>query len=81
MISGLSDGGFIIQKTNKYFTDSEKHHIIQEFLNSGSTKNEIWKKYTGQEHEHGLLLRWMRKLGYSDFQKVEYLPLYLKIIF
>lgn len=67
VISGLRDGKFIIQKPNKYFTDSEKHHIIQEFLNSGSTKNEIWKKFTGQELEHGQLLRWMRKLGYSDF--------------
>jgi transposase-like protein len=64
-ISGLRSGKIIIQKPNKYFTDSEKHQIIQELLDSGCTKAEIWEKYTGQEEEHGQLLRWMRKLGYD----------------
>ena len=26
---------------------------------------DIWEKYTGQEEEHGQLLRWMRQLGYN----------------
>ena len=65
VISGLKTGKIIIQKPNKYFTDSEKHHIIQELLSSGCTKREIWEKYTGQEEEHGQLLRWMRQLGYD----------------
>jgi len=56
----------IIQKASIYFTDSEKHQIIQELISSGCTKQEIWQKYTGQEEEHGSLLRWMRKLGYID---------------
>jgi hypothetical protein len=64
-ISGLREGKIIIQKPNKYFTDSEKHQIIQELLDSRSTKAEIWQKYTGQNEEHGQLLRWMRKLGYD----------------
>jgi len=64
-ISGLKDLK-IIQKPTRYFTDSEKHLIIQEMLKTGCTKREIWEKYTGQEEEHGLLLRWMRKLGYDD---------------
>ena len=64
-ISGLTEGK-IIKKPNKYYSDSEKHLIIQEMLKTGITKREIWEKYTGQEEEHGLLLRWMRKLGYDD---------------
>lgn len=68
-ISGLRSGKIIIQKPNKYFTETEKHQIIQELINSGRTKAEIWKKYTGQEAEHGQLLRWMRKLGYDTSVK------------
>ena len=69
VISGLKTGKIIIQKPNKYFTDSEKHHIIQELLSSGCTKREIWEKYTGQEEERGQLLRWMRALGYDTSVK------------
>lgn len=65
LISGLTDLK-IVRKPNKYFTDSEKHLIIQEMLETGCTKVEIWEKYTGQQEEHGQLLRWMRKLGYDD---------------
>lgn len=50
---------------NKYFTDSEKHHIIQEYLRLKCSKREIWQKYTGSPNEHGHLLMWMRKLGYN----------------
>ncbi|QQS30858.1 MAG: hypothetical protein IPM47_08020 [Sphingobacteriales bacterium] len=69
LITGLKSGKIIIQKPNKYFTDSEKHHILQELLSSGSTKQEIWEKYTGQQEEHGQLLRWMRQLGYDTSVK------------
>jgi transposase len=55
----------IIQKAGKYFTETEKHLIIQELISSGCTKAEIWEKYTGQNEEHGQLLRWMRQLGYD----------------
>lgn len=65
VISGLTDIK-IVKKPMKYFTDAEKHLIIQEMLKTGCTKRDIWEKYTGQEEEHGLLLRWMRKLGYDD---------------
>jgi transposase len=68
-ISGLKEGKIIIQKPNKYFTETEKHQIIQELLESGCTKVEIWQKYTGQNEEHGQLLRWMRKLGYDTSVK------------
>jgi hypothetical protein len=53
-------------RENKHFSNSERHMIIQEFISSGSTEQEIWEKYTGQREAHGHLVRWMRKLGYSD---------------
>jgi transposase len=55
----------IIQKSQKDFSESEKHAIIQELIETKCTKAEIWEKYTGQEEEHGQLLRWMKKLGYN----------------
>lgn len=69
-ISGLRDDKIIIKKGYKYFTDSEKHHIIQELLATGCTKAEIWEKYTGQDEEHGQLIRWMRKFGYDTPKKI-----------
>ncbi len=68
-ISGLRSDKIIIKKPNKYFTESEKHQIIKELLSSGCTKTEIWQKYTGQNQEHGQLLRWMRQLGYDSSVK------------
>jgi len=55
----------IIQKAGKYFTEDEKHKIIQELISTQCTKVEIWEKYTGEEEEHGQLLRWMKQLGYN----------------
>ncbi len=55
----------IIQKASKYFSETEKHAIIQEFLERQCSKADIWEKYTGNNREHGHLLRWMRQLGYS----------------
>lgn len=54
----------IVKKAGKYFTPEDQHAIIQEMISNGLSKKEIWKKYTGQEEEHGQLLRWMKKLGY-----------------
>jgi hypothetical protein len=53
-------------KENKHFSNSERHKIIQEFMTSGCSQQEIWEKYTGHKQEHGHLVRWMRKLGYCD---------------
>jgi hypothetical protein len=80
VISGLRSGKVIIQKPNKYFTETEQHQIIRELLDSGCTKAEIWEKYTGQEEEHGQLLRWMRKLGYDSSVKTRRPNLDSKII-
>jgi hypothetical protein len=52
-------------ETRLFFTEEEKHFILQDYFSSEKTKREIWEKYTGQPNEHGHLLRWMRQLGYS----------------
>lgn len=57
-----------IRITRNYFTEDQKHSIIQDYLTSGQTKQCIWRKYTGHKEEHGQILTWMRKLGYIDQQ-------------
>jgi hypothetical protein len=52
-----------------YLTVDQKHTLIKEMLAGDLTKREIWKKYTGQEEEHGHILRWMRKLGYISNER------------
>jgi hypothetical protein len=54
----------IIQKSGKYFTETERHAIIQEMVKNNWTKQYAWMLYTGELEERGQLLRWMRKLGY-----------------
>ena len=53
-------------KTQKifHFSEDEKLQIIEDYLQSGETKQAIWKKYTGRTREHGLILRWMHEYGY-----------------
>lgn len=58
----------IVKKAGKYFSVEDQHKIIQEMISNGCTKRAIWKKYTGQEEEHGQLLRWMKKLGYGSYR-------------
>lgn len=55
----------IIQKSQQYFSESEKHLVIQDYLASKLSKQFIWQKYTGALKEHGTLLKWMRQLGYA----------------
>ena len=47
----------------QHFSIEEQHFIIKEYLRSGVSKDEIWRKYTGKA-DHGCLIRWMRNLGY-----------------
>ena len=59
-------------KRRKYdhFSEEDKRMIIEDYLQSGESKRAIWKKYTGQDSDHGLLLYWMYKYGYfSDSKK------------
>lgn len=53
-------------RSGNYYSHSEKCQIIEDYLSSGCSKREIWEKYTGQQVEHGQLLRWMRQLGYDS---------------
>ncbi|MBK9543386.1 MAG: hypothetical protein IPO49_13950 [Bacteroidetes bacterium] len=56
----------IVQKVIRFFTEEEKHKIINDLISTGCTKTEVWKKYTGEEQEHGQILRWMKELGYDS---------------
>lgn len=47
----------------QHFSIDDQHFIIKEYLRSGVSKDEIWRKYTGKA-DHGCLIRWMRNLGY-----------------
>lgn len=64
-ISGQMGIKNIMPKSGKYYSTTEKHQIIEAYLTSGCSKRDIWEKYTGQQEEHGQLLRWMRMLGYD----------------
>lgn len=62
------------QQCKHFFSDAEKHQIIQELLSSRRTKQDVWQQYTGEAEEHGQLLAWMRKLGYNtNYKKQPYL--------
>jgi len=52
-------------------SEAEKRQIVEDYLQSGLTKQAIWEKYTGRKEEHGQILRWMREYGYlsKDEQK------------
>ncbi|MEO5583608.1 MAG: hypothetical protein ABIR66_13025 [Saprospiraceae bacterium] len=64
-----------IRKARNLFTETERHQIIQELISIRSTKEEIWKKYTGVQEDHGQILNWMRKIGlqYKNQDKKVYI--------
>ena len=53
-------------KTGKDFSWSEREMIVKDYLSSKETKQSIWEKYSGQQEEHGQLIKWMRHLGYVE---------------
>ena len=61
--------GQTISKNCNIYTEELKHQMIQELLSTGSTKAEIWRKYTGYKKEHGLIAKWMLQLGYTIIAK------------
>jgi hypothetical protein len=71
LISGLNEVNSF-RKQKRYFTDEQKHTIIQEMLSSGQTKTAIWQKYTGEKQDHGHILRWMRILGYNITERLNF---------
>ncbi len=54
---------------SKDFNREERIEIIEEYLSKDISKNDIWRKYTGYDSDHGGLLRWMLQLGYQDKPK------------
>jgi transposase len=46
-----------------WFSESEQCDAIEEYLRSGLSKNDFWLHYRGKA-DHGVLTRWMRRLGY-----------------
>jgi hypothetical protein len=53
-------------KFSKFFRfwEPEKRVMIEDYLRGGLTKKEVWAKHTGRSKDHGVMLRWMRELGY-----------------
>lgn len=49
---------------------TERRQIVEEYIASGKTKQNIWKNHTGQEKEHGQLTRWMRELGFTNSNNI-----------
>lgn len=66
----------IIPKSSRFFTNEEKHEVIEDYLSSGQSKEFIWRKYTGKS-DHGSMLRWMRDLGYN-IESNEIRPMFAK---
>lgn len=54
------------QRPSQYFSTQQKHTIIKAYLESGKSKQAIWKEFTGDHRERGKLLKFMRQLGYIE---------------
>lgn len=48
------------------FSESDKHLIIRDYLESGETKAFIWEKYTGRQSGAYQISRMMMQLGYQE---------------
>ena len=59
---------FVVKKSFT-FSEAEKRMILDDYLQSGLTKQAIWEKYTGCKREHGRILEWMHKYGYCSDHK------------
>ena len=51
----------IVVKNSFTFSESDKRMIVEDYLQSGLSKCEIWEKHTGCKREHGRILEWMHK--------------------
>jgi hypothetical protein len=54
----------------QHYSDSERHLMVRKYLESGQSKVDFWRSETGKK-DHGLLLHWMRELGYLGADGVE----------
>lgn len=55
----------------RHFSVSKKEEIIEYYLSHNHTKQYVWHKFTGDAHEHGQILHWMRQLGYRNESEVK----------
>jgi transposase-like protein len=53
------------RKRHLRFSENKKRAIVEDYLQNGMNKTEIWEKHTGRLKENGSILRWMREFGYS----------------
>src|SRR5688572_8411669 len=53
-------------RTTGAFGPKERRAIVEEYLNGSKSRAAVWRKHTGQQHEKGQLLRWIKQLGYMD---------------
>lgn len=58
-----------VKQLTRSYSETFKRQVIEYYLSNEYTKQEVWKKFTGHYEEHGTLLRWMRKLGYTSNKK------------
>ena len=65
MNKGREGRKIVFPKLARYFSHAEKELVIQEYLTTSSSKNEVSLKYLGTR-DHGRLLVWMRKLAYHS---------------
>jgi len=59
-----------VKQNTRSYSEAFKRQVIEYYLSHDCTKQEVWKRFTGHHEEHGTLLRWMRKLGYTTEEKL-----------
>jgi transposase len=55
-----------LKRSSRSFSAAERLKIVEESLKGERTRTQIWQHYSGQDEEHGYILRWMRKLGLAE---------------
>lgn len=55
---------YVERKEYHRYSEEEKLAIIEDYLESGLSKSEIWRKYTGRETGSSTILYWMYQYGY-----------------
>jgi hypothetical protein len=53
-------------KTLSDLSLEERLNMVREYLTTDLSKLAVWKKYTGQDNEHGKILMLLRKFGFED---------------
>ena len=53
-------------RTTRSFGPKERRAIVEEYLNGSKSRAAVWRQHTGQQHEKGQLLRWIKQLGFTD---------------